>query len=98
MAITRNRIFVRDDRETEVEVDYELRGGSAPSGLFGPPEHYDPGSPPEVTITDCWIERIDAAGMAFTEKVTLTDAEIERFETEVLEDPKTWEPEDYYDG
>lgn len=89
--MTSNRIFVRDDRETEVEVDYHTEGGSDASGLSGPPEDYDPGSAPEVIIEDCWIERTDGEGAAYTETVTLTDAERERFETEVLEDPATYE-------
>lgn len=90
----RNRYFLRDDRETEVCIDYTVRGGSEPSGMFGPPEDYDPGSPPEVEIDDAWIERVDSEGMAYTESVTLTDREWERFELEVIEDPATWEPDD----
>jgi len=89
-----NRYFLRDDRETEVCIDYTLRGGSGPSGMFGTPEHYDPGSPPEVEIDDAWIERIDSEGMGYAESVKLTDKEYDRFELEVIEDPSTWEPDD----
>lgn len=93
----RNRYFLRDDRETEVCIDYTVRGGEGPSGLSGPPEHYDPGSPPEVEIDDAWIERVDDAGVAYAETVNLSDKEIERFELEVIEDPATWESDDDYD-
>lgn len=96
MARTRSRIFVRDDRETELEVDYEISGGSEPSGLFGPPEDYDPGEAPEVNITDAW--RLADANDPNAPRVTLTDAEAERFAEEVIADPATWEPEDDYDG
>lgn len=87
-----SRIFIRDDGETELEVDYTFRPGSAPSGMFGPIEHYDPGEPAEVTIEDAWLwgdrSKPDAP------KVELTDAEAERFEREVNEDPATWEPDE----
>ncbi|MBS67251.1 MAG: hypothetical protein Tp170SUR191951_45 [Prokaryotic dsDNA virus sp.] len=90
--MTRTRIFVRDDGETELEVDYEIRGGSAPSGLFGLPEDYDPGEPPEITITDAWL--LADANDPKAPRVTLTDAEAERFDDEVLSDPATNEPEE----
>lgn len=92
---TRSRIFIRDDQETELEVDYEVRGGSEPSGLFGPPEHYDPGEPSEVTVTGAWL--LADASNVDAPQVELTDAENERFEQEVIEDPATWEPDDDYD-
>ncbi len=95
--MVRNRYFLRDDRETEVCIDYTVRGGECASGLHGPPEHYDPGSPPEVEIDDAWIERIDSQGAAYIENVKLTDKEVDRFECEVIEDPTTWEPYDDYD-
>jgi hypothetical protein len=90
------RFFMRDDGETEVEIDYTLHGGSAPSGLFGPPEDYDPGSPPEVTVEAVWLVSERDQNEAVT-TIELTDAEIERFEAEVIEDPATWEPADDYD-
>lgn len=91
---SRARTFVRDDRETELEVDYEVRGGSEPSGMFGPPEHYDPGEPPEVTVIGAWL--LADANNPDAPEVELTDAERERFEQEVIQDPETWEP-DYPD-
>lgn len=75
----RSRIFVRDDRETELSIDYEIDGGSEASGQYGPPEDYDPGCAPEIIIGT--IEPL----------TELTEAEIERFEQEVLEDPDLWE-------
>lgn len=86
------RFFTRDDQETEVEVDFTVNGGSAPSGLFGLPEDYDPGEPPEVVIEDVWLVADRDKPRAQGATVTLTDAESERFEQEVLEDPDTYEP------
>lgn len=88
---SRTRLFVRDDGETELEVDYTFHGGSAPSGLSGPPENYDPGCSWEVEISDAWLwehrNRRDAPS------VELTSAEADRFADEVNQDPETWEPE-----
>jgi hypothetical protein len=96
MSRSRSRIFVRDDGETELEVDYTFRPGCAPSGLFGPIEDYDPGDPAEVEIEAAWL--LADANKPDAPKVTLTDAEAERFEAEVNADPATWEPDDdYYD-
>lgn len=89
---SRSRIFIRDDGETELEVDYTFRPGSAPSGEYGPPEHYDPGEPAEVTIEAAWLWA--DRGNRDAPKVELTDAEAERFEREVNEDPATWEPDE----
>lgn len=94
MARLRNRYFLRDDRETELCVDYTVSGGEEPSGMFGPPEDYDPGSSPEVCIEEAWIDGSDLLGAAYAIRINLTDKEQERFETEVCEDPDTW---DYYD-
>ena len=88
MSVLRHRIFIRDDKETELAVDYEISGGEGPSGEFGPPEHYDPGSSMEVCITDAWL--YGSAVMVND----LTEAEIERFDMEVNDDPETWEIND----
>lgn len=32
------------DEDAELEVSFDFTPGQAPSGEFGPPEHYDPGS------------------------------------------------------
>lgn len=89
--MSRSRTFLRDDRETEVEVDYSTSGGEPASGMFGPPEDYDPGSAFEVEIESIRPIPDDKPGV---EDIQLTEAERERFEREVNEDPATWEPED----
>ena len=93
-SVLRHRIFIRDDKETELAVDYEISGGEGPSGEFGPPEHYDPGSSMEVCITDAWLYGSDADGNQAVMVNDLTEAEIERFDMEVNEDPETWEIND----
>lgn len=93
--MSRFRDFVRDDEETVLEVCYSVTGGSAPSGLSGPPEYYDPGCPPEVEIEEAWLKA--DTDQADAPRVELTDAEAERFETEVLEDSETYEQEPDYD-
>lgn len=87
-----SRVFVRDDGETEVEVDYTVRGGSEASGLCGLPEDYDPGEAPEIIIEDAWL--LSDADRKDAPRVDLTDAETERFEQEVCEDPETWRPDE----
>ncbi len=87
------RNFTRDD-ETEVECEYSIDGGSAPSGLSGPPEFYDAGSDPEVCVVDCWLVADENANDP--PRINLTDDENDRFAREVLEDPDTYEP-DYED-
>lgn len=90
--MSRFRYFTRDDEQTELEVEYSFDGGSLPSGLSGPPEYADPGSPPEVTIEDAW--RVADENSPNAPRIEMTDEEVERFEREVLADPETYEPED----
>lgn len=97
MARSRFRHFIRDDRETELCAEYTVSGGEVLSGMYRPPEHYDPGSPPEVEIEECWIDGSDLLGAAYAIRINLTDKEAERFEMEVIEDPDTWEYNDDYD-
>jgi hypothetical protein len=93
---SRSRIFIRDDGETELEVDYTFSGGSEPYFGYGDNRLDDPGSGVEVEIKAAWL--LADANKPDAPKVELTDAEAERFETEVNEDPATWEPDDdYYD-
>ena len=82
MAGSFSRSFTRDDGETEVEITFSFTPGSAPSGLSGPPEHYDPGSGPEIDIE---AVRLDPDPDPSAPDVELTEAEIERFETWVAE-------------
>lgn len=42
------------------DVELEIHSiGEAPSGLYGPPEHYDPGCGPDFTIYDIFIKLDD---------------------------------------
>lgn len=82
---------VTDDDAVEVQVDFTLRGGAEPSGMFGPPEHYDPGEAPEITIEGAEI-------LATGEETTLTDAEVEKVETYILENLDQFDGgDDYYE-
>lgn len=90
--MTRNRIFLRDDQETELSVDYTISGGSEPSGMFGPPEDYDPGSGWEVEIEGAWL--LSESDKADAAQVELTEAERERFDNEANEDPASWETDE----
>lgn len=82
MPATRHRrTFVRDDGETEVEVSFEFTPGTPESGVSGPPEHYDPGSGPEFSDVEAVLLSDRAT------RIALTEAEIDRFETETVEDP-----------
>lgn len=93
--MSRARTFIRDDGKTVLEVDYTANGGQEASGTFGPPEDYDPGCGFEVEIEAAWL--LSDANNPKAPHVTLTDAEYERFETEVNADPETWEIEQDYD-
>lgn len=73
------RDFVRDD-DTEVEVVFAFTPGTPEQGNYGPPEHYDPGSGPEIEVQYAVL-----AGDA-DERVQLDDQEIDRFTTETIED------------
>lgn len=77
----------------EIEVAFEWTPGQGPSGQFGPPEHYDPGSPDEyedITAT------LDGVPLALTgddeEKIADWLAEHwEPPEPDYFED--SWEPD-----
>ena len=97
---THTHMFVRDDGETEIEVEFSYSPGTAPSGLSGPPEHYDPGEGPEVAIERAWLAKEDPPGTH--EYVLLTEAERQRIEDEIAQDPQ-WDedggpdPDDWRD-
>lgn len=78
----------------EVLVDYVVESyGSDPSGMFGPPEDYDPGEGPEL-----YVERVRlAADGTSDEEILLGDDERERLETMIAENPDWWMPGDYPD-
>lgn len=74
----------------EALVDYEVEYlGSEPSGMFGPPEDYDPGSGPELYITGAVL-----ADGSSDEPIELDDAERERLEGIIADNPEWWMPDD----
>jgi hypothetical protein len=85
MGSTFHRTYERDDRDTEVEVEFCVETwGSPPSGEFGPPEDYDPGEGPLVELVQAHTLRPDGS---HAEKVDLTPTEIKRMTDHFLENP-----------
>lgn len=85
MAWERDHYMTLSDGR-EVFVDYTVEClGSAPSGLFGPPEDYDPGSGPELYVTK--VSHEDGTELA------VSDAERDRLETIIAENPDWWMPD-----
>lgn len=74
----------------EVLVDYEVDCyGSEPSGMYGDPEHYDPGSGPELHI-----ERIRlAADGSSDDEIVLPDEDRWKLEATIAENPDWWMPD-----
>mgnify|MGYP003387899211 CR=1 FL=1 len=73
----------RDGEEIYVLVEYGVEEhGSAPSGMSGPPENYDPGSG--------WVFYINDIAQGDSAAVTLTEAEIEKVHS--------WLEENHDDG
>ena len=77
-----DRTFLRDDLETEVTITFSFTPGTPASGHYGPPEHYDPGSGPEVDIEKV---RPDPDPDPTAPDIELTEPETERFIMEVCE-------------
>lgn len=78
----------RGEENIDVIVDFTVdHWGSGPTGMFGPPEDYDPGSPAEIYVTKA--VRIDTS-----EEVKLTDAEEEAFCRWVEENADNWADSD----
>lgn len=46
-------LSILDGSDGELVVEFDWAPGTAPSGLSGPPEHYDPGDGDEIVITGC---------------------------------------------
>lgn len=70
----------------EVLVDYTVDCyGSEPSGMYGDPEHYDPGSGPELSVDG-------AVDSETGEPIELDDAERGKLETTIAENPDWWMP------
>lgn len=85
MAQSFFRSAVRDDRETEIEVEIAVNswGCSAHMGSMNYAGH--PAEGLECEIVDAWL--LADADKAGAPRITLTDAERERIETEFSEDP-----------
>ena len=88
MAETFFRTYTRDD-DTEVTVEIAVNSWGCAAQTYGPAESCFDAEPMEVEITDAWIE----TGAEDAPKVTLTDAERQRFEQAFCEDPP--EADDY---
>lgn len=88
------RTALRDDRETEIQVEIAVHAWGCAAQTYGPPESCFPGEPPEVEIVDAWL--LADADHADAPSLTLTDAERERIELEFIEDPPEPDyPEDF---
>lgn len=77
----------------DVLVDYVVDSyGSDPSGMFGPPEDYDPGSGPELYVEAVTLIETE-------EKIEISDAERQKLEETIIENPDWWMPDgdDYPD-
>lgn len=102
--IIETRPFVRDDQETEIDVEFSFIAGTEPSGMFGPPENYDPGSGPEIEILSAyaWADMgstpsgrsLDPARVDIRD--SLTEAEEERIMDEIAQNPPEPDEPDYY--
>lgn len=93
MAETFFRNALRDDGETEIQVEIAVASwGSAPQ-TYGPPESCHPGDPMEIEIVDAWLladsDRNDAPS------IRLTPDEVERIEAEFCADPPEASEPDY---
>lgn len=81
------RVFLRDDKETEVEVNFGIASFGCPSNGWD-----EPGEGPEIEIGTATLIGTD-------ETVDLTDAESSRFHDEVSENIADYEddgPDDDY--
>lgn len=83
MSWQRSRAFVRDDGETEIEVEYTIESTGYPGNNWD-----DPGEGPELHVDRAWI-LIKQPGGSYVDgdDVTLTDAERERIEEALCSDP-----------
>lgn len=93
MAETFFRTAVRDDRETEIEVEIAVHTWGCSAHMGSPSYEGHAAEGPEVEIIDAWL--LADAGNANTPNILdkLTEAERERIETEFCENP----PEPDYD-
>ena len=76
----------------QVLVDYVVDSyGSDASGMFGPPEHYDPGSGPEL-----YVEKVTLSEGPDV-PIAITDEERDRLKGIIMQNPDWWMPSDDYD-
>jgi hypothetical protein len=94
MAETYYWAFLRDDGETEVQVEIAVNSWGRAAQLYGPPEACDPGEPMEVEVLRAWLWSDRNTPLAPC--VILTEAEIDRAEIEFMENPP--EDDDGFDG
>ena len=75
---------VRDDCETEITVEFAIRGGCE-AQVYGPAENCYPAEAPEIQIVACWLlaEENDPHAVS----INLTDSEVDRICIEILESP-----------
>lgn len=85
-----------DGREVLVDYDVESYGSDA-SGMYGPPEDYDPGSGPELYITAITLDGGSEKGVP----VEVSQSERDDLEAEIASNPDWWmpsdDPDDYRD-
>lgn len=82
---------VRDDRKTDIIVEFAATGGD-PGNTYGLPENCWPAEAPEVEIVAAWLDA-DSNNLK-APQIKLTDAEHERICVEILESPDAI-PDDY---
>lgn len=88
MAETFDRPAMRDDRETEIEVEIEVSSWGCAAQTSGPPESCHDGDPMEFEITGAWLIGYTLDNTAFRgAEVTLTPSEIDRIERDFQENP-----------
>lgn len=91
---TRTAFAVRDDGETEIEVEYTATP-FIPAQTYGLPEDCYPAEGGEVEISRAWYVP-DPTGAAAAIACELTDAEIERISIEIAENlPEDDDGEDW---
>lgn len=79
------RAAVRDDGETEIEVEIAVHSWGCSAQTYGPPESCYPAEGAEVEIIDAWL--LSDADKVNAPRITLTDTESQRIETDFIENP-----------
>lgn len=79
------RKAIRDDGETEIEVEIDVSSWGSAAQTSGPPESCDPGEGAECEIIDAWL--LADADRADAPRIELTALERARIELDFLENP-----------